>query len=123
MRAVRTTLLLLAVVALLTHCGQSCGQEPPATAWDLPFCTDLEFDASLLDNATHGDHSALELLQKRFETVLTYGERHHIAAALLHVAPDDRPYWNELNTHAENALRFQGDDEAASRLEDFCREQ
>jgi hypothetical protein len=110
-------------VALLTHCAQPCGQEPPNTAWDLPLCTDLEFDGSLLDNATHGDHSALELLQKRFETVLTYGERHHIAAMLLRVAPDDRPYWNELNTHAENALRFQGDDEAASRLEDFCREQ
>lgn len=123
MRPVRTTLLLLAVVALLAQCAQPCGQEPPSTAWDLPLCTDLDFDGSLLDNATHGDHSALELLQKRFETALTYGERHHIAAALLRVAPDDRPYWNELNTHAENALRFQGDDEAASRLEDFCREQ
>jgi hypothetical protein len=110
-------------VALLTHCAQPCSQEAPSTAWDLPLCTDLEFDRSLLDNATHGDHSALELLQKRFETVLTYGERHHIAAVLLRVAPDDRPYWNELNTHAENALRFQGDDEAASRLEDFCKEQ
>jgi hypothetical protein len=123
MRAGRTTVLLLAIV-LLTHCVQTkCGQEPPSTAWDLPLCTDIEFDASLLDNATHGDHSALELLQRRFETVLTYGERHHIAATLLRLAPDDRPYWNELNTHAENALRFQGDDEAASRLDDFCREQ
>lgn len=114
----RMTTTLFALL-LLAGCMNPCGEEPPKTTWDLPLCTDTELDTCLLDNATHGDPSALQLLQKRFETAFTVGERHHIAALLLRVAPDDRPYWNELSAHAENAVRFFADE---TQLTAYCGE-
>src|SRR4051794_11959334 len=108
LKAAAPFLLLLG----LAGCAPTCSDAPPETTWDPPLCSDEEFDTALLDNATHGDHSAVELLERRFETVFTIQERHRIARGLLKLVPDDRHYWNELAVHAENAIQPKAGTEA-----------
>lgn len=113
LKAAAPFLLLLG----LAGCAPTCRDEPPETTWDPPLCSDEAFDTSLLDNATHGDHSAVELLERRFETAFTIQERHSIARGLLKLVPDDSRYWNELAVHAEQAIQPQ------DRIDAYCAEQ
>lgn len=82
-----------------------CSDEPPATRYDQPHCTDYEFDASLIDRVRSGDPSAIALARKRFESASTFYLKHALAAALLGT-DRDAEFWKELVTHAEIALRF-----------------
>lgn len=116
MRFLKATAPFLLLLAL-AGCAPTCRDEPPETTWDPPLCSDEAFDSALLDNATHGDHSAVELLERRFETAFTIQERHSIARGLLKLVPDDRRYWNELAGHAENAVQ------PKARIDAYCAEQ
>ncbi len=111
MKAVRTELIVVS-------CGPACTDEP-SSKWDPPPCKDYEFVDSLIENAERNDHSAVELLQRRYATAFTYADRFRAGGALLGRIPDDRAIWSELATHAENAVSFAGHTE---KLEAYCAE-
>lgn len=82
-----------------------------STVWDLPQCDAYETDSSLIRRAQRDDPAAIALLERRFDTAFTFAERHRIAETLLRLAPDDTRYWKELRSHAENAVRFAGNEQ------------
>src|SRR5258706_13440735 len=96
-RAAAPFLLFLLFLGLAS-CAPTCRDEPPQTAWDPPLCSDQEFDASLLDNATHGDHSAVELLEMRVETAIPIPERLTIPHSQLQLLPGRTAYLIELRS-------------------------
>jgi hypothetical protein len=103
---------------IIIDCASPCAcHAAPKTKWDRPACGEYDFDTALKESLERGDHSALTLLQARYETTFTLGERHRIAGMLLERAPDDSTYWRELSQLAEDAVRFTGDDE---KLAAFC---
>jgi hypothetical protein len=87
--------------------GPQC-VDTETSVWRQPECRVYDFDTALIENARHGDRSAIELLTLRYPTMHNWSERHRIAAALLGRARDDAPMWKELETHARNAIRFLG---------------
>ena len=105
-------------------CGSSvpfCGEDHPATPFDLPVCAEYELNSTLIESLGHGDASVIDLLRSRYTTAFTYSERHRIAGALLGRVADDRAYWNELAGHAADALRFAHvDDEPPQEFLDWC---
>lgn len=99
-----------------------CQEEPPQTPYELPLCNEYELNETLIELAKVGDRSAVELLQRRYETTIPYSERHRIAAALLGRVPDDRRYWNELEARAKDAIRFAHvDDEPPPAFVEWCQ--
>src|SRR5690242_16347064 len=98
-----------------------CRSEAPASAWGSPLCDDYTLDTTLETAVKRGDHSAIDLLERRYDTAFTFGEKRQIAGILLNRVPDDSKYWKSLIGVAEDVLRFDGDDEATrARLETFC---
>jgi hypothetical protein len=99
-----------------------CGREV-TSIWDWPTCDDYQLDTSLETAAKQRDHSAIDLLEKRYETADTLREKRRIASMLLNRVPDDSKYWKPLFALAEDCLRFAGDDEEAhARLKAFADE-
>ena len=86
--------------------GPPCNDTPPETAYDDPLCSDYMLDEMLIEGAKNQDRSAIEYLQRRYESTVSYDHKHRIAAALLGRVPDDSRYWNELATLASDAVRF-----------------
>lgn len=87
---------------------RDCSNMPPETVWDMPLCSDMELDDSLIDGMERGDTSAIAMLRKRYENAPTYHQKHRLAAALLRRVPNDSTYWNELIPHATNVVRLAG---------------
>jgi hypothetical protein len=106
--------LIVAPVALcdspetitLACSAEFCSDVAPESAYDLPLCSEEQFDTMLINAMQGGDDSALPLLEQRHDATLSYRERHRIAGALLGQASDDRKYWNELAAFADQAIRF-----------------
>jgi hypothetical protein len=100
-----------------------CGSDVPSSVWGWPLCDDYTLDTTLETAAKRGDHSAIDLLERRYETAFTLREKRQIAGILLHRLPDDSKYWKSLIDLAEDAPRFIGDDEATqARLQAYCSE-
>ena len=100
--------VLLTVLAIgdgsaVLACPPPCA-ESPATRWDLPSCSEYEFNSALIESGEHGDGSAMELLRQRYAETFTYAERHRIASAIFGRIRDDSAIWNELLPDAENAV-------------------
>jgi hypothetical protein len=88
-----------------------------AGRWGFPSCTDYDLDSALETSVTNGDHSAVRLLQQRYETQTNVEERIRIAGLLLRNVADDSKYWNDITHFAEEELRFDGRKE---ELKAFC---
>jgi hypothetical protein len=102
---------------------QPCGDEAPATHFNYPLCTDYELDTSLIEAARKRDRSAVELLQRRFATTVSWDERARVGAALLGRVANDAEIWKELQDRAEDYLRFSEEDaETKAKLEAWCTE-
>jgi hypothetical protein len=82
-----------------------CNDDPPSDLDDdFPQCSEYFLREALLESAPH-DPSALALLKQRYATAKP-NERRNIAHGLLRRIEDDRPFWNDLYTLAEIAVRF-----------------
>ena len=104
-------------------CSGACGSMPPISAWDRPLCSDWDLDTTLEKAAKRGDHSAIDLLESRYEVAFTFREKRLIAGILLNRATDDSKYWKWLFGPAEDALRFIGQDDATrAKLQTFASE-
>jgi hypothetical protein len=102
-------------------CGAPCQSTTPSSVWEYPTCDDYALDDTLGENIRRGDRSAVALAEKRYEQAFTYAQKHRLAAALLHHAADDTPYWNELFEHARNYVRFIREDAGDSdELKQWC---
>lgn len=94
-----------------------------SSIWDWPLCDDYYLDTTLETAAKRRDHSAIDLLEQRYETTFTLREKQRIAAMLLNRVPDDSKYWKALTGLAEDSLRFAGDDDATKgKLRAFAAE-
>lgn len=93
-------------VVTVTCGGPPCDDDTPKRAYDLPLCAEYERDSLLIDALGHGDRSALDSLERRFDAEVTYAEKHRTARALLRRASDDRRYWSALESFANDAVRF-----------------
>jgi hypothetical protein len=104
---------------LTLNCAMSnpCSDSPPRYAWDLPTCADYQLDTLLVEAIERNDRSAIGHAQKRFAAAVTYAEKHRLAEALLRRVPNDAEYWNELQEHARNSIRFGGNTPA---FEEWC---
>lgn len=101
---------------------EPCGQSV-TSVWDWPVCDDYKTDTALETAVKRGDHSAINLLEQRYETAPTLREKRRIAGILLNRVSDDSKYWKPLIDLAEDSLRFAGDDDAArARLKTFAEE-
>lgn len=122
----RKTWLFIACLALpafgetiVLGCSMPCSLDnEPKTAFENPSCTDYDLNGALIDALGRGDRSAVELLQRRHDTTFALNERLRIASALLRHVDDDRAYWNEISTPAEDAVRLIGTPE----LDAWCAE-
>lgn len=95
--------------------------DAPSTPYDQPLCTDDELNRTLITAMEGGDRSARDLLERRYDTAVSYYARHTIARALLGRARDDRKYWNDLSRDAADALRFAYvDGEATPEYLEWC---
>ncbi|MBV9496759.1 MAG: carboxypeptidase regulatory-like domain-containing protein [Acidobacteria bacterium] len=100
-----------------------CSADAPATPWDQPRCADYELNSALIRSAKENDRSAIDLLRQRHATTTVWSERARIASALLGKLANDSAIWNELQTNAENLLRFSAQgEEAKAQLEAYCAE-
>ena len=86
--------------------GVTCTDDGPKDEWDLPSCVDESLHDALIENARHGDRSAVELLRGRYDLATTHRERHRIAVELLGRVTNDRIYWHDLESYARIAVRF-----------------
>ncbi|HKO57878.1 MAG TPA: hypothetical protein VJ276_18570 [Thermoanaerobaculia bacterium] len=103
--------------------GPPCNESEPATRWEYPSCADYRLDDSLIEGAEKGDRSAIELLERRYASTVSWQERARIGAALLGRARDDGPIWKEIETHAANLLRFrEPGEETEAKYKAFCAE-
>jgi hypothetical protein len=100
---------------------RACSDTEPESPFDEASCADFVMNTMLIESLERGDSSAADLLRRRYATTVTYGERHRIAGALLGRVPDDREYWNELQAHAADAIRFSYvDSEPAPEFLEWC---
>lgn len=122
--AVETTLSVSAPAEITLSCGMPCGG-PPENIWSEPSCDDYNVDSSLIENAQHGDRSAIAMLLERHRGATTHQQRHRIAAALLGRVPNDRPLWNELEAHASTVVRFSEmkEEEREAAFTEWCAQQ
>ncbi|HKO57880.1 MAG TPA: hypothetical protein VJ276_18580 [Thermoanaerobaculia bacterium] len=130
----KVLLAVVVIVALRAHAeetmtitvtcdGPPCTNEAPRTQWDFALCLDYELDTALIEAAERGDRSAVELLQRRHASAVSWNERARIGGALLGKVADDSAIWKELETHAESYVRFSEKDETTrAKLEAFCKE-
>src|SRR3954453_965761 len=113
------TILAIGNVPAVLACGEVVCSQSAATPWDLPACSEYDFNSALIESADYGDRSAIELLRRRYAETFTYAERYRIASVLLGRVRDDSAIWNELLPHAENAVNFAGQKE---KLDAYCVE-
>lgn len=99
-----------------TECAMTvCSDDPPATIFDAPLCSDVELHSRLIESLKGGDRSALALIERRYELAVSYWERHRLAGVLLDHRPDADAIWDELAKQASLALRPPADDDGPER--------
>lgn len=77
-----------------------CGEQAPQGVWDLPLCSDFEYDGVLLAAIEEGDRSAVQMALRRYHEALTWAQKLRLAPVLLH----DAAVWDELFQLARHAL-------------------
>jgi carboxypeptidase family protein len=106
---------------IMIACGLPCAAREPDNQWESPSCNDYTWNTSLIEAAEQGDRSAIELLQRRYPTTVSWEERTRIFGALLGRIANDAAIWKELETHADNYLRFSAPgDRVRAELEAYC---
>jgi len=110
-------------VEIVFTCGSPCTDDPPASAFERPLCSDYDLHDSLIDSMRNGDPSAAPFLQRRRADAISLDERNRLSGALLRRIPDDAALWNELAAHADIAVRFAGSgDEPSPEYLQWCTE-
>ncbi|HKO57879.1 MAG TPA: carboxypeptidase-like regulatory domain-containing protein [Thermoanaerobaculia bacterium] len=118
-----STAVTFPATAYVCNLAPHCGEADPSTRWEYPSCADYELNTSYIESAELGDRSAVQLLERRYASTLSWEERTRIAGALLGRIANDEAIWKELETHAANLLRFNDEsEETAAKYAAYCAE-